>query len=69
MKKITTTRIVYLWGKGTTLRDSFTNAWWSGFRAEREGLERTAPARFSEKEVEAFKSGYDYRKDTYADDK
>jgi hypothetical protein len=71
MSHLTTSRLVYLWDKGTQLRDKHPTDWWLGYKVARAGQEDVVPKHMnlSDDEIKAFHSGYEYRKAVYDDGK
>lgn len=69
MRKGTLAHLNWIWFKGTVLRNKFTGIWWAGYKAAHVGHDDTIPKgmKWSDSEVEAFKSGYQYWREMYAD--
>ena len=70
MKKGTLAHMNYLWSKGSVLRNRFPTIWWAGYKAAHVGLDDTTPRGMSwnDSEIEAFKSGHEYRKEMYGEE-
>ena len=69
MKRGTLARMNYLWLKGSVLRTLFPTIWWAGYKAAHVGLDDVPPKgmKWSDSEVEAFKSGHEYQKEIYGE--
>jgi hypothetical protein len=56
---------LYLWQKGTPLRNAYPLEWWSGYRCRKLEQQFDVPANYSTSQSQAWCSGYEYRKEMY----